>query len=105
MAGAWGSGSEPSAAVRDVVLQEQAAGLETFEAWADFQQRAEAAKNGLLRFLLQEQEAGRTVMGYGAAAKGNTLLNYAGVRSDLCRQWLIGLLANRAAISLAVTSL
>ena len=78
-----GSGFEPSAAVRDVVLQEQAAGLETFEAWADFQQRAEAAKNGLLRFLLQEQEAGRTVMGYGAAAKGNTLLNYAGVRSDL----------------------
>ena len=78
-----GSGFEPSAAVRDVVLQEQAAGLETFEAWADFQQRAEAAKNGLLHFLLQEQEAGRTVMGYGAAAKGNTLLNYAGVRSDL----------------------
>ena len=57
--------------------------LETFEAWSDFQKRAEAVKNGLLRFLLQEQEAGRTVMGYGAAAKGNTLLNYAGVRSDL----------------------
>ena len=37
----------------------------------------------LVDFLLQEREAGRTVMGYGAAAKGNTLLNYAGVRSDL----------------------
>ncbi len=77
------AGLEPSSAVRALQLQEQAAGLETLGAWVDFQSRAEAAKNGLLCFLLQEQEAGRSVMGYGAAAKGNTLLNYAGVRSDL----------------------
>ena len=77
------AGREPSASVRSLQLQEQAAGLETLAAWVDFQRRAEAAKNGFLRFLLQEQEAGRSVMGYGAAAKGNTLLNYAGVRSDL----------------------
>ena len=77
------AGLEPSSAVRALQVQEQAAGLETLAAWVDFQRRAEAAKNGLLRFLLQEQEAGRSVMGYGAAAKGNTLLNYAGVRSDL----------------------
>ena len=77
------SGSEPTAAVATVRAMEQAAGLETLEAWAGFQCRAEAAKNALLRFLLAEQEANRSVLGYGAAAKGNTLLNYAGVRSDL----------------------
>ena len=62
---------------------EEAAGLETPGAWFNFQYRAETAKNDLLRFLLAEHEAGRSVLGYGAAAKGNTLLNYAGVRSDL----------------------
>lgn len=77
------SSCEPSAAVEAVRAEEQAAGLETLEAWADFQKRAEATKNGLLRFLIAEHDAGRTVLGYGAAAKGNTLLNYAGVRSDL----------------------
>ena len=40
-------------------------------------------KNDFLEFLLEAKRAGRTVAAYGAAAKGNTLLNYAGVRSDL----------------------
>ena len=66
-----------------VLRAEQAAGLESPLAYAGFQQRAEAAKHALLRFLLQAREQGRRVLGYGAAAKGNTLLNYAGVRSDL----------------------
>lgn len=74
---------KPSVKVESVRAMEQAAGLESLEAWAGFQRRAEAAKNGLLRFLLAQQEAGSQVLGYGAAAKGNTLLNYAGVRSDL----------------------
>ena len=100
-----GAGCEPSAAVRDVVLEEQAEGLETFEAWADFQQRAETAKNGLLRFLLQEQEAGRTVMGYGAALRATLCSITPECDRIFCRRWLIGLSANRAAISLAVTSL
>ena len=78
-----GSGREPSAAVEAVRGMELAAGLESIEAWFDFARRAEAAKNGLLRFLLGEKDAARDVLGYGAAAKGNTLLNYAGVRSDL----------------------
>lgn len=77
------AGRQPKPAVASLRGQEQAAGLESLEAWADFQLRAEEAKNGLLRFLLTEQEAGRSLVGYGAAAKGNTLLNYAGVRSDL----------------------
>ena len=86
------AGRTPAPSVAALRAQEQAAGLESLEAWADFQRRAEAAKNGLLRFLLTEREAGRSVLGYGAAAKGNTLLNYAGVRSDL-----LAAVADRAA--------
>jgi len=74
---------EPSAAVEAVLAAEAAAGLETQDAYADFQQRAEAAKHGLLEFLLQAKREGKQVLGYGAAAKGNTLLNYAGVKPDL----------------------
>ena len=86
------AGRPPMPSVAALRAQEQAAGLESLEAWATFQRRAEAAKNGLLRFLLTEREAGRCVLGYGAAAKGNTLLNYAGVRSDL-----LSAVADRAA--------
>lgn len=74
---------EPSTAVGGVLAAEAAAGLETLEAYADFQQRAEAAKHGLLEFLLNAKRQGKQVLGYGAAAKGNTLLNYAGIRADL----------------------
>jgi len=78
------SGAAVSTAAVDMVLAaEAAAGLETLEAYAGFQQRAEAAKHGLLEFLLQAKREGKRVLGYGAAAKGNTLLNYAGVRADL----------------------
>jgi len=75
--------AEPTAAVAAVGSAEAAAGLETLEAYAGFQHRAEAAKHGLLKFLLQAKRQGRRVLGYGAAAKGNTLLNYAGIRPDL----------------------
>ena len=69
--------------VEKVLAEESYAGLETVASYADFQQRAESAKNGLLEYLLQSKRQGRRVLGYGAAAKGNTLLNYAGIRSDL----------------------
>lgn len=62
---------------------ETAAGLESLAPYTGFQQKAEAAKHGLLEFLLQAKREGRRVLGYGAAAKGNTLLNYAGIRADL----------------------
>ena len=70
-------------AVAHVLAAEEAAGLETLAAYAGFQQRAEAAKHALLEFLLQAKREQRRVFGYGAAAKGNTLINYAGIRSDL----------------------
>jgi hypothetical protein len=51
--------------------------------YADFQLRANRIKNDLLEFLIKAQREGKKVIGYGAAAKGNTMLNYAGVRPDL----------------------
>lgn len=77
------SGIQPTPSVWKVRTCEKEAGLETLKAWSNFQHCAEMAKNRLLHFLLSELDAGRSVMGYGAAAKGNTLLNYAGIRSDL----------------------
>jgi len=75
--------TDPSSAVEAVLAAEAAAGLETLSAYIGFQQRAEAAKHALLEFLLQAKREGRRVLGYGAAAKGNTMLNYAGIRDDL----------------------
>lgn len=62
---------------------ERKAGLETDAYYTALQPRAEEVKNDLLRFLLQAKSDGKTVAGYGAAAKGNTLLNFAGVKPDL----------------------
>ena len=75
--------TEPMASVATVLTAEAEAGLETLDAYADFQQRAEAAKNGLLKFLLKANNDGELVLGYGAAAKGSTMLNYAGIGPDL----------------------
>jgi SAM-dependent methyltransferase len=71
------------ASVERIRALEQADGITTLDTYRDFQQRADAAKNGLLRFLLDCKDKGVKVGAYGAAAKGNTLLNYAGVKPDL----------------------
>lgn len=63
--------------------RERAAGLQGPAGYAAFQQQAERVKDAFLRFLLDAKQAGKKVAGYGAAAKGNTLLNFAGVRPDL----------------------
>ena len=75
--------ARPSATVAGVLLEEESAFLESLDAYSDFQSRAEGVKHALLDFLLQAKRKGQLVMGYGAAAKGNTLLNYAGIRADL----------------------
>lgn len=78
------SGCQPLAGrVAELLADEQAAGLLQQAGYADFQQRADRVKNDFLQFLLQAHREGKRVMAYGAAAKGNTLLNYAGVRPDL----------------------
>ena len=66
------------------LLQEEAnRGLQRLETYLDFQPRADKIKNDLLAFLIEEKRRGKKVVAYGAAAKGNTLLNYAGVKPDL----------------------
>lgn len=58
-------------------------GLTNLSTYKDFQNSAERVKNDLLDFLIQQKRDGKRVAAYGAAAKGNTLLNYAGVKQDL----------------------
>lgn len=58
-------------------------GIRTANFYANFQAAADRIKNDLLSFLIEAKNAGKTVVAYGAAAKGNTLMNYAGVRPDL----------------------
>lgn len=65
------------------LAREADAGMDSLGWYDGFQATAEAVKDGLLRFLLDARREGRRVVGYGAAAKGNTLLNFAGVRRDL----------------------
>lgn len=78
------TGKRPrSAAVDDVLSREKEAGITSAECYRSFQKQAEKIKNDFLQFLLDAKEEGKAVVGYGAAAKGNTLLNYAGVRGDL----------------------
>jgi hypothetical protein len=69
--------------VATLLATEEAAGMKTPAFYTHFQQVAEGVKDGLLSFLLEASREGRRVAAYGAAAKGNTLLNFAGVRSDL----------------------
>ncbi|WP_343742741.1 class I SAM-dependent methyltransferase [Herbaspirillum huttiense] len=70
-------------AVQAMLAREREAGLERIEGYAGFQARAEEIKLQLLSFLLEQKRAGKKVLAYGAAAKGNTLLNYSGVHPDL----------------------
>jgi len=74
---------ETSQNVAKLLARETAAGMSSTVFYAGFQAKANKVKNDLLMFLIETQRAGKTVAGYGAAAKGNTLLNYAGVRPDL----------------------
>ena len=79
-----GTGRQPrSQRVDNLLKREAEAGLSEAATYAGFQARADRVKNDFLAFLLQAKREGKTVAAYGAAAKGNTLLNYAGVRADL----------------------
>ena len=72
-----------TAAVADLLAVEDAVGVRTAAFYSTLAPAAERIKLQLLRFLLEAKAAGKRVVGYGAAAKGNTLLNYAGVKADL----------------------
>jgi hypothetical protein len=69
--------------VSEFLKEEIDYGLRSIEAYSQLGLNAETMKMELLKFLISEKEAGRNVVGYGAAAKGNTFLNYAGIKPDL----------------------
>lgn len=69
--------------VDDLLLREAQAGMQSAPYYRGFQVKAEKVKNDFVGFLLEAKRAGKKVAAYGAAAKGNTLLNFAGIRADL----------------------
>ena len=77
------SGGEPTARVKAVLAAEESAGLHTVSGHEGFAPAVLKIKTDLLGFLLTAASEGRSVAGYGAPGKGNTLLNHCGIRSDL----------------------
>jgi SAM-dependent methyltransferase len=76
-------GGEPTERVKAVLAAEEAAGLHTVQGHEGFAPAVLKIKTDLLGFLLTAASEGRSVAGYGAPGKGNTLLNHCGIRSDL----------------------
>jgi len=68
--------------VVELLAREAVEGFSRLETYRSFDEQVRRVKRGLLRFLIQAKEEGRSIAGYGAPAKGNTLLNYCGVRTD-----------------------
>jgi 2-polyprenyl-3-methyl-5-hydroxy-6-metoxy-1,4-benzoquinol methylase len=76
-------GSRPlGPAVRALRAKEAQAGLERLDTYTAFDDKVKRTKRRLLEFLVKAKNEGRRIAGYGAPAKGNTLLNYCGIRSD-----------------------
>lgn len=73
----------PTESVGSLLRREDQFGITRLKTYTTFQARADRVKDEFLAFLIEQKHAGRRVAAYGAAAKGNTLLNYAGVRPDL----------------------
>ena len=74
---------ERTSAVDALLEREHAAGMASAAYYHGFQARADRVKDDFVAFLIDARRRGKRVMAYGAAAKGNTLMNYAGVRADL----------------------
>lgn len=74
---------ETSSFVAAMLAEEALRGLQSLAIYQGFQSKADRIKDDLLTFLIEKKRAGKTVVAYGAAAKGNTLLNYAGIKPDL----------------------
>lgn len=74
--------------VAEMLAREVEAGMTTPDYYVGFQSHADQIKNAFLAFLIEAKNTGKKVSAYGAAAKGNTLLNYAGVRPDLL-PWVV----------------
>jgi hypothetical protein len=70
-------------ALTTLLSEERLSGLQNLDTYQGFQARAEKIKYDLLNFLINKKLAHKKVAAYGAAAKGNTLINYAGIKPDL----------------------
>jgi hypothetical protein len=68
--------------VEQIIEQEQAAGLDSIPTYQAFSHKVTQMKRDILHFLIQQKNAGKTIVGYGAAAKGNTLINSCGIGKD-----------------------
>jgi 2-polyprenyl-3-methyl-5-hydroxy-6-metoxy-1,4-benzoquinol methylase len=72
-----------SSSVKQLLDREAGSGMKTREYYAGFQEKADQVKDDLVSFLIEAKRAGKHVIAYGAAAKGNTLINYSGIRPNL----------------------
>lgn len=68
--------------VTELLEREKAAGFDKLETYAHFTEQVKETKRKLLEFLITAKQKGKTIAGYGAPGKGNTLLNYCGIRTD-----------------------
>lgn len=78
-----GGGRATKSSVADMLAREASAGLGKADVYRQLQHRAEQIKNDFVRFLIDCRRNKQRVAAYGAAAKGNTLINYSGIRPDL----------------------
>jgi SAM-dependent methyltransferase len=76
------AGKPTSDAVRALRELEEQAGMKQLDYYATFEQKARHTKHALLEFLIRAKREGKSIAGYGAPGKGNTLLNYCGIRTD-----------------------
>ena len=73
---------EPSDAARELLFREESEGLRDPECYRQFAVRVSESKRALLELLIELRRDGKQVVGYGAPGKGNTLLNFCGIRTD-----------------------
>jgi len=76
------AGHPTHSAVSQCLQAEQAAGLDQLSCYRQFAEKVHALKRDLLQFMIEAKREGRSIVAYGAAAKGNTLLNYCGIGTD-----------------------
>lgn len=76
-------GPADTGAVTTLLEGEEVFGLTSIPRYLQFGEQVAATKRAILRFLIEQREAGQKVAAYGAPGKGNTLLNYCGIRTDL----------------------
>lgn len=75
--------------VADLLKREEAVGMKTMNYYNDFQERVDQIKYAVWNFLIQARKEHKKVIGYGAAAKGNTLINYCGIKGNDLIQFVV----------------